>query len=240
MVLTGSCTTRNSSVPVVVEGRSGVNRKWFRGETTTTSNLDLSRSCSEKRPIARIWHEDLDQLTRWCVKNLARQQGNYFGQTVSTPSASQYDDSRSSGSRDNRRWRRSWRPRRPPCYREFANAVCQHSTPIPWLNWTAQRTLTTSTNSLDFAVQNHTLRRRTQSITTTNLASQLFLSWLRLAGNKFSDIGQGGATKKRHSAWILPLDSSGEYWLLDQTARHEPILYIGRVGFIFLGFYLRS
>ena len=40
----------NSSVPTVVLGRRGVNRKWFRGDTTLTSNLDLSRSLATRKP----------------------------------------------------------------------------------------------------------------------------------------------------------------------------------------------
>ena len=34
IVLTGSCTQRNSRVPTVVDGSKGVKRKWFLGGTT--------------------------------------------------------------------------------------------------------------------------------------------------------------------------------------------------------------
>ena len=50
MVLTGSWTHLNSSVPTDVEGKRGVNRKWFRGDMTVTSYWLLSRSFAKRNP----------------------------------------------------------------------------------------------------------------------------------------------------------------------------------------------
>jgi hypothetical protein len=37
---------RDSTVPTVTDGRNGVKRKKLRGETTVTSNLDVSMFCA--------------------------------------------------------------------------------------------------------------------------------------------------------------------------------------------------
>jgi hypothetical protein len=38
-----------STVPTAVEGSMGVNRKWFTGDTMTTSNLSVSITCTAKQ-----------------------------------------------------------------------------------------------------------------------------------------------------------------------------------------------
>ena len=43
IVLTGSCTQRNSRVPTVVEGSNGVKRKWFLGRTTVIIIIIIKR-----------------------------------------------------------------------------------------------------------------------------------------------------------------------------------------------------
>jgi hypothetical protein len=39
----------NSTVPTAVLGSMGVNRKWLRGDTTTTSNCSTSITCQEQQ-----------------------------------------------------------------------------------------------------------------------------------------------------------------------------------------------
>jgi hypothetical protein len=41
----------NSTVPTAVLGSMGVNRKWLRGDTTTTSNCSTSMTCQEQQQV---------------------------------------------------------------------------------------------------------------------------------------------------------------------------------------------
>ena len=50
MVRTGSWQTLNSSVPTVVWGKKGVNRKWFAGEIIDTAYFDLSSTVASRKP----------------------------------------------------------------------------------------------------------------------------------------------------------------------------------------------
>ena len=66
IVLTGSWTHLNSKVPTEVDGRRGVNKKWFLGDKTVTSYFCLSTSPARRNPpqpaptttrwdLCRIW-----------------------------------------------------------------------------------------------------------------------------------------------------------------------------------------
>ena len=50
IVLIGSWIALNSNVPTVVDGRSGVKRKWFLGEINVTSNFDFEMSLLKLKP----------------------------------------------------------------------------------------------------------------------------------------------------------------------------------------------
>ena len=45
----GSSRERNSTVPIAEEGSIGVNTKWFRGDTHTTSYFSVSTTCYQGR-----------------------------------------------------------------------------------------------------------------------------------------------------------------------------------------------
>ena len=53
----GSSRERNSTVPMAEDGSMGVNTKWLRGDTHTTSYLSVSTTCalSELSGMQRLW-----------------------------------------------------------------------------------------------------------------------------------------------------------------------------------------
>ena len=53
----GSSRERNSTVPMAEDGSMGVNTKWLRGDTHTTSYLSVSTTCApgQLSGIQRLW-----------------------------------------------------------------------------------------------------------------------------------------------------------------------------------------
>ena len=53
----GSSRERNSTVPMAEDGSMGVNTKWLRGDTHTTSYLSVSTTCapSQLSGMQRPW-----------------------------------------------------------------------------------------------------------------------------------------------------------------------------------------